>query len=194
MTIVWDVDDVLNDLMRAWFTEAWRPSHPECALSYNDIVENPPDRVLGVAKEAYLESLDCFRVSQQASQMSPNSAILDWLGRHGARCRHLALTARPIQSVPHAAEWVFRHFGAYVRAFGVVPSRLQAGSPVYDRTKAEFLAWFSGAAVLVDDSPENITAAEAVGVTGILYPRPWNRGADTAAEVLGHLSSLVGSE
>ena len=25
LTIVWDIDDVLNDLMRDWFTESWLP-------------------------------------------------------------------------------------------------------------------------------------------------------------------------
>jgi len=26
LTIVWDVDDVLNGLMQTWFTESWKPA------------------------------------------------------------------------------------------------------------------------------------------------------------------------
>lgn len=194
MTIVWDVDDVLNDLMRAWFTQTWLPSHPGCALKYDDITENPPDRVLGISRSEYLESLDSFRASDAARRMPPNREIAQWLSRQGRRCRHIALTARPVENVPHAAEWVFRHFGAYVRAFGVVPSRSQPGSPVYDRTKDEFLTWFGGASVLVDDSAENISAARAAGFEGILYPRPWNGNTGTVAGLLDRLNCLVGDQ
>jgi hypothetical protein len=194
VTVIWDVDDVLNDLMRAWFTETWQPSHPDCALGYADIVENPPDRVLGISRSEYLESLDTYRASEAARNMVPNPAIMEWLSQHGSRCRHIALTARPIASVPHAAEWVFRHFGTYVRAFGVVPSRLSAGSPVYDRTKDEFLRWFGSASVLVDDSAENVSAAQATGLGAILYPQPWNGASGTVADVLHRLSQLVGTQ
>src|SRR3989442_13945880 len=108
VTIAWDVDDVLNDLMRVWFTEIWQPAHPECGLCYDGIVENPPDRVLGIERSEYLQSLDVFRASERARSLAPNGAVLDWLERNGAKCRHIALTARPIASVAHAAEWVFR--------------------------------------------------------------------------------------
>lgn len=180
--------------MRAWFMETWRPIHPQCTLDYDGIAENPPDRVLGIDRSEYLESIDSFRASEAARCMTPNPAIVEWLSEHGSRCRHIALTARPLKSVPHAAEWVFRHFGTYMRAFGVVPVRLPAGSPVYDRSKAEFLHWFGGASVLIDDSADNISAAQAAGLEGILYPRPWNGGAGTAADVLHRLSSLVGAQ
>jgi hypothetical protein len=194
VTIIWDVDDVLNDLMLAWFTETWRPTHSDCALEYADIAENPPDRVLGITRSEYLESIDEFRISEAARLMTPNPAILEWLSQHGSRCRHIALTARPLMSAPHAAEWIFRHFGTYMRAFGVVPTRLPAGSPVYDRKKVEFLQWFGDASALVDDSAENISAAQAAGIEGILYPQPWNSSANTVTDVLERLSFLVGAQ
>ena len=28
LTIAWDVDDVLNNLMEAWLEEAWKPTSP----------------------------------------------------------------------------------------------------------------------------------------------------------------------
>ena len=47
LTIVWDVDDVLNDLMAVWFRDAWLPKHAACPVRYEEITENPPHRVLG---------------------------------------------------------------------------------------------------------------------------------------------------
>ena len=191
LTIAWDVDDVLNDLMLSWFACAWKPAHPECPLTYADITENPPDRVLGVARGEYLESLDSFRASDLAAKMPPNPAVLDWLRAYGPRYRHMALTARPLESVPEAAAWLFRHFGGYLRNFGVVPSRLAAGTPAYDRDKGEFLEWFGKAGLLVDDSEENIRAAERLGLRCVLYPQPWNRSGRTIQETLQQLSQLA---
>jgi hypothetical protein len=191
LTIVWDVDDVLNDSMRIWFAEVWKPLHLDSQLSYSDITENPPDRVLGISRSEYLSSLDAFRVSDRARSMRPNPAVLEWLRDFGAEYRHFALTARPLDSAPHAAEWLFRHLGAYIRGFGVAPARLAAGVPVYDRHKADFLRWLGRADVLVDDSEENLRAAAELGVRGVLYPQPWNRSSRTVQEVLESLAQLA---
>jgi len=191
LTFVWDIDDVLNDLMHAWFTEEWAPAHPACTLQYADIVENPPHRVLGIPRHEYLESLDRFRTSERARAMQPNPAVLQWFERHGAGHRHMALTARPLSSAPEAAEWLFRHFGKYVRCFGVVPTRLEDGVPRYDSAKADFLEWFGKADYLIDDSAENIAAARRLGVRGLLYPQPWNAGVGGAATTLRQLTALA---
>jgi FMN phosphatase YigB (HAD superfamily) len=189
-TIVWDLDDVLNDLMLAWFNEAWIPAHPECRLSYSEITENPPDRVLGISRAEYLASLDEFRLSERARSLRPNAAVLAWLERSGADYRHVALTARPIGCTAPAAEWLFRHFGSYIRTFGVVPSRLATGEPAYDTTKGDFLRWFGRADILVDDSEENIRSAEKFGIRGVLYPQPWNRCSLSVEGVLESLNKL----
>ncbi len=86
---------------------------------------------------------------------------------------------------------MFRHFGAYVRCFGVVPSRLAAGEPAYDVSKADFLRWFGKADVLVDDSVENIAAVRSMGMNAVLYPRPWNGNSVTLTETLRCLSELA---
>ena len=44
LTLAWDVDDVLNDLMQVWLEEAWLPAHPECNVTYRDLTSNPPHR------------------------------------------------------------------------------------------------------------------------------------------------------
>src|SRR5262249_44798421 len=100
--------------------------------------------------------------------------------------RHIALTARPLDTAPAAAEWVMRHFGAYIRVFGVVPCRSTPTTPFYDASKSEFLEWWGRGDILVDDSTDNIESAERIGVCGVLFPQPWNRGpsARPALEVL----------
>lgn len=173
-TIVWDLDDVLNNLMETWFNQAWLPAHSECQLSYNDIRENPPHRVLGIQESEYLSSLDIFRKSSAAAAMSPNHAVLEWLDRYGPRFRHVVLTARPLESVPEAAAWVFRHFGAFVRCFGFVPSRPARTIPKYDCDKGDFIQWLGQADFFVDDSERNIAIAQELGIGSVLYPRPWN--------------------
>lgn len=190
-TIVWDMDDVLNELMLTWFTEFWRPSHPACELTYVDLSENPPDRLLGVTRSEYLCSLDTFRMSERARDMQPNPAVLEWLRNCGSRDRHIVLTARPLDSASHAAEWVFRNFGAYMRAFGVASTRLTPGAPAYDRDKSDFLRWFGKADILVDDSEENLRAAAEIGIRGVLYPQPWNHSSRTVRETLESLSQFV---
>ena len=97
-TIVWDVDDVLNDLMRAWFTSVWKPENPDSLQSYQDIADNPPYRSLGITRAVYLASLDAFRLSDEACHLTPNPAVLEWLRSYGDGYRHVALTARPLHS------------------------------------------------------------------------------------------------
>jgi hypothetical protein len=174
LTIVWDVDDVLNDLMHQWFTHSWLPAHPDCHCRYADLSANPPHQPLGTTREEYLSSLDEFRKSERAQDMAPNQQILNWFSSYGPRFRHVALTARPLESAPNVASWVLRHFGTWVRTFGVVPTRFAENEPIYDRNKAEYLKWFGCGNILVDDSTENIRQAEEIGLRALLYPQPWN--------------------
>ncbi len=184
LTVVWDVDDVLNHLMRDWFERDWKPAHPECRLQYEDITENPPDRVLGITRAEYLDSLDRFRLSAAAREMEPDPEVLAWFRIHGAAFRHIALTARPLDTAPAAAEWAMRHFGQYIRVFGVVPCRALPGTPEYDLTKQDFLEWWGRGDILVDDSPANIAGAQRIGLSGILYGQPWNTGSRSPLETL----------
>jgi hypothetical protein len=188
-TIIWDIDDVLNNLMEAWFEHHWKPAHAGCNLSYSELVENPPHRVLGVSREEYLSSLDEFRMSGAEAQLEPNATIVAWLNAHGRRFRHFALTARPLETVPFQTEWLFRNFSPFIRGYGVVPSRSPASTPVYDLTKGEYLRWLGMGDILVDDNETNIAQALEMGIGAILFPQPWNRSACSIAEVLDKIKS-----
>jgi hypothetical protein len=191
-TIVWDVDDVLNDLMVQWFTHAWLPAHPECRIGFSGLTANPPHEALGIEPSEYLASLDVFRGTQRARNMVPSAEILAWFHASGHRFRHIALTARPLQSAPDVARWVMEHFGAWIRCVGVVPTRTAPGIPQYDRTKADFLAWLGRGDILIDDSPENIAQAAGLGLTTLMPSQPWNQSSLTMHALLEDLTRMAG--
>jgi len=191
LTIVWDVDDVLNDLMRQWFTNCWMTENPESHLSYGDLTSNPPHTALRISRNQYLNSLDEFRKTKKALALEPNPALLEWMRRYGERFRHIALTARPLASAPNVADWVIRHFGAWIRCFGVVHTRENDGLPVYDRDKGGFLDWIKCGDIMVDDSTENIRHAQLRGLKTLLYPQPWNDSDMSIEDLLNRLTYMA---
>ncbi|MCK4795318.1 MAG: hypothetical protein KAV87_66930 [Desulfobacteraceae bacterium] len=194
VTIAWDIDDVLNDLMCEWFEVEWKAEHPKCNVAYEDLSENPPHRILEVSKEHYLESLDAFRADSCYNQMIPVHPVKEWFIHHGQKFRHVALTSVPLFAAGESAKWVLTHFGEWIRTYHFVPSyRVSCTIPVYDQTKQEYLNWSQQVQVdyLVDDNEDNIKGAESVGVKGILFPRPWNSQKNKPIEAtLTILSSL----
>ena len=176
--IVWDVDDVLNDLMRCWFEEHWCRCQPHSPLSYEDLTENPPHKLLAVSRNVYLTSLDEFRLSSAFAEMEPVADVMRWFRQSGADYRHLALTAVPRRTVAASAQWVMRHFGHWIRTFSFVPSpRVNDDFPKYDTTKGEFLLG-RDVALFIDDNEENVRQVERENIKTLLFPRPWNSAAD----------------
>ena len=202
-TIAWDVDDVLNDLMRSWFDLKWLKDHPECKVKYEELLENPPHRILGVDINSYLRSLDEFRLSSLYQEMMPVGETAEWFVQNGRNFRHIALTAVPLIAASASAQWVFRHFGFWIRTFHFVPSKRGGEeTPEYDNDKGDFLKWIQKVDILVDDSYANIQAAESAGVKGIIMPRPWNKSrgqgaggkeprATSAVEALKELENIL---
>ena len=188
-TIAWDVDDVLNELMRVWLERAWRVEHPGCRVRYEELAANPPLKELACTREEYLASLDRFRASGFAT-LDPASDVLAWMEARGSRFRHVALTATPQAAAPVSAEWVMRHFGRWIPVFCVVPSPRDGVVPGHAlRSKADLLQWCR-ADVLVDDNAENVDAARALGLRALLMPRPWNPARETRSDVLDALAAL----
>ena len=187
-TIVWDVDDVLNNLMESWFKQQWLPRHPECQVGYSELTENPPHRVLGVSREAYLDSLDEFRLTRMAG-LAPATEVREWFEARGHQFRHVALTAVPLRAAHISAGWVMCYFGKWIRSFHFVPSPRQDDPPFhYDQFKGEFLRWLRQGDILVDDSSVNLTGAADLGLRGILFPRPWNNESKSVVGLLNQIS------
>jgi len=191
-TIAWDVDDVLNDLMMMWLKQKWIEEHKDCRLRYEGLIENPTHRLLGVGINEYLSSLDGYRLSALYQQMTPVKEIMEWFARCGNNFRHIALTAVPLVAASASAQWVFTHFGAWIRTFHFVPSK-RAGQniPDYDNDKSAFLKWLAKADVFIDDSPVNIKDAESAGIRSILWPRPWNDSKLTPVEALTSMEDFL---
>lgn len=191
-TIVWDVDDVLNDLTRRWLEDAWIPGRPGCSVGYGMLIENPPHSILGVDAADYLGSLDAYRLSPAAAALAPVPEVLSWFREHGDSCRHLALTARPAQTVAPAAAWVFHHFGRWIRTFHFVPSpRPGQELPDWERDKEDALRWLGLGEIVVDDSLANLEGARRLGLATVAVPRPWNGRASSVGEAMEELTRLL---
>ena len=192
LTIAWDRDDVLCELMREWFVRSYVPAHPGSTVRYEDITSNPPSESLGMSLEEYLASLDEFRASPAFDAMTPVASVLDWFQRNGDRYRHVLVTSTTLVSAPAATAWTFRHFGRWIRSVHVLPAkRPDEDLPAYDTDKGSILARLDNVSVLVDDSPGNIAAAEAVGVAGVLVGQPWNDAEGGISDALARLDALL---
>jgi hypothetical protein len=185
------VDDVLNNLTEAWL-QKWRLAHPECQITYPELVANPPNAVVGIGRLEYLESLDRIRCSGAESELlSPHPEVLAWMNREGHLHRHMALTARPGHAVAHAASWVMTHFGKWIRTFAFVPIRQPADWPVYEINKAEYLSAMEIRGLLIDDSLHNVNEVLALNsphLTAWAFPQPWNDSNQSVENILSELS------
>ncbi|MEW6102078.1 MAG: hypothetical protein AB1481_07310 [Candidatus Omnitrophota bacterium] len=185
LTIAWDIDDVLNDLMRLWLENYQRKHRNAHFLKYIDIRENPPHKLLGISKERYLASLDEFRLSGKYEKITPLPEVKRWFLRHGEFFRHIAVSAVPVSSSFVSAEWLFRHFGRWIRSFHFVPSlRNGANEPRYDKSKEDFLRWLGKGDIFIDDNETNIRECKELGIKCILFPRPWNKSKLTISQML----------
>jgi len=193
-TLAWDVDDVLNSLMRAWFDDLRINSSRKIKVVYEQLLENPPHELLDMTMNQYLDSLDEFRISGRYAQLEPNGEILNWFNAHGHCCRHLALSAVPLAAAHISAAWVLKHFGKWIRIFAFVPSK-RAGEmiPEYDRTKADYMVRHGKVDILLDDNPEYIEHAAQIGIQGMLIAQPWNGGKMDLSETLASLTKAVGN-
>ncbi len=184
--IVWDVDDVLNNLTFEWFEEFKADA---CSgLAYGQLSENPPDKILGISMDAYLKSLDDFR-RRKMSSLEPVPEILDWFRLNGAKFRHAALTAVPFSFAAFSAQWVIGNFGNWIRTYHFVPSFRKHDKIVsYDRKKSDILKRIGDVEYFVDDNEFNVHDAESLGIKSIVFPRPWNKNKDLpVSEILRKL-------
>jgi len=190
--VIWDVDDVLNELMREWLEDWWLPRNPSSAARYSDIAANPPHDVLGIPEHEYLASLDQFRTARFA-ELRPRAEVLDWFSAHGDRGHHVALSAPPEPFAHMSAAWVMKNFGRWIRTFAFVPAR-RARPEVAEPSvaKRDYLEWLGHGDVFLDDRDGNVDAARALGIKGIVVPQPWNASRHgSLGEALNELTTVL---
>jgi len=175
-TIVWDVDDVLNNLMEEWLNFYNSRNHTN--FCYKQLTENPPHKILGITKEKYLNSLDTFRnLSYQF--LSPNAMLLKWFKNQGYKFYNIALTSTPLYSAELSAYWVMKYFGEYIREFVFIPSkRNNKKHTVYYETKADWIYRRGGIDFFIDDNENNINQVVRMcnNVSCDILQQPWNNG------------------
>ena len=185
--LVWDVDDVLNDLTLEWL----RAERPGDSGLYESLRDPRLHLGLGIDEQDYLASLDNFRLNGGFEAMEPRPDVLSWFREHGDRARHVALTSTPLRTAPVSATWVMRHFGRWIRTFHVVPStRPDDDAPALDPDKEHALRFLALGSVMIDDRPENLDGARRAGLEAIRFPRPWNGGGNPRT-ALAQLTDMI---
>ena len=169
--ILWDVDDVLNDLTRVCVEKILSRNYP--GLVYENLRHNPPLPELECDRETFVAMLDECR-ERYFAELVPQSEVLGFFREHGGSFRSMALSAAPMSIAPESAKWVLTHFGKWIQSTLYVPS-----------FRANYLvesAMFSGkeeaakllGGILIDDSPENVKKVLNTGGRALLFPAPWN--------------------
>jgi 5'(3')-deoxyribonucleotidase len=183
-TIAWDVDDVLNNLTKRWLIY-WKNNNPLCKISFNQLTENPPHKVINIPLKQYLKSLDKFRMSKNYMQLKPSKIMLNWFAQNGHKFRNIALTSVPFFAAPISANWVLKHFGNWIRTFHFVPSKRKNEKILkYDTNKIDFLNWIEKVDFIIDDKEDIICKAKEFGIKAILFPAPWNSNKNKSPEII----------
>ena len=195
MLILWDVDDVLNQLMSEWFSFWQQHQKIEAALvEISQITSNPPNQVLGIPLEKYLQSLDEFRNSSLGKHLTPHPQVLNWFEEFGDKSIHIALTARPSETMSNQSAWVYEHFGRWIHSVvSVNPCRSGSESrrPPEFSSKGSFIKWLDKPSILIDDNEDNIRDAREYCLRAFLFPQPWNSSDQATKDVLDDLSQFL---
>ena len=188
-TIVWDVDDVLNDLTKEWFNREWLIKHPDCNIIYDELFHNPPHLLLNISIEEYLQSLDDFRMSH-GHNLNPLKEVYNWFKQYGHLYRNIVLTSTPLFYASFSAQWVFLNYGSWICSYNFIPSPRKDSIPFeYFSRKSDFLSWLGKVDLYIDDNEINVFNAQAENINSVLFPRPWNRSSSTISQFLEKLVS-----
>ena len=186
---------MLNQLMREWlsFWQRNKQFDPK-SIGTSQLINNPPHRVLGISLEQYLQDLDEFRKSSRGRQLTPHPRVMKWFQEFGHESVHIALTARPSETMANQSAWIYKYFGRWIHSVvSVDPCR--SGSehqrqPEFS-SKASFIKWLDKPSILIDDSEDNIRDAREHCLRTFLFPQPWNSSNQTTEDVLDELSQFL---
>ena len=187
MIIIWDIDDVLNHLMNSWLSD-WQQETNDHSIKFTNLTENPPHNILGINLESYYESLDVFRNSEIARSQKPNQVLIEWFRKYGSLHTHIALTARPLQTMANQAWWIYHNFGQWIHTVAVVPALRDTETNQRFKNKAQYIQWLGKGDIFVDDNAENVAAVAKLGLRSFLFPQPWNKNQQSEHEFIEDLT------
>lgn len=173
--LLWDIDDVLNDLERLCIETTAQRLKP--GLKFENVKNNPPLPELECSLDQYREILDECRDKYLYEQL-PRREVLEFFQKNGDSFRSMTLSSAPMALAPRSAEWVLRHFGSWIQGTVFVPSPRKTftiGSPLFS-SKAEAVTALGG--ILIDDMPINVEAVRKAGGEALYFPAPWNENKD----------------
>ena len=173
--LIWDIDDVLNELIPLCIDTTAQKLKP--GIKWTDVHSNPPLQELGCTLDEYRQVLDECRDSY-LYDCPPRQEVLEFFQEWGTHFRSVTLSSAPMHMAPRSAEWVLRHFGAWIQGTIFVPSprkHVSVASALF-ASKAEAVLALGG--TLIDDMPVNVEKVRAVGGKALYFPAPWNRNKD----------------
>lgn len=182
--LIWDIDDVLNDLSRLCIESTAQKLRP--GIKFEEIKNNPPLPELGCDLEEFRLILDECRDKYLYSQ-APRKDVLAFFQKNGENFRSMTLSSAPMDMASRSAEWVLRHFGRWIHGTVFVPSprkRVITGSPLFS-SKAEAVVTLGG--ILIDDMPINVEAVKKAGGKALYFPAPWNENKNLAVQDFFHI-------
>ena len=188
--IVWDADDVLNRLMFSWL-DYWNTINNTNA-SYSELSQNPPDSIIGISRKEYIDSLDGFRNSESGKKVLTNDIVKNWFENHGNKFKHVACTARPIETMPNQAWWIYYNYGKWIHTVHAAKTVRDLMDNHHPATKADFISWMNKEVLFIDDSEENVNAVSETGSETMLYPQPWNSSKHSEEEFIAKLNEKLG--
>jgi 5'(3')-deoxyribonucleotidase len=193
-TIVWDVDEVLNNLVIEWL-EYWKVLFPDCKITYDQITNYSLKKVLNAPSNEILQSIDDFKFLGFFTDLKPNQKILKWFEEYGKYFHHIALTSCSLRTSHISASWVYENFGRWIRSFHCIPSSREGKEDIiYDINKAEYIKRIEDVDIFIDDCPENCEKVQDLyhGIKIFTPKKPWNTGTGIdIEEILREITKLI---
>jgi 5'(3')-deoxyribonucleotidase len=161
--------DLLGDLYRV-FAKPFPP--PKWPMTYEDIQEQ-----FGLGREEFWAEID-----RRAPAFWSGMTEYPWcdeLLTTVAEFGQLTVVTSPSSSSAACAgkvEWLLRKFGIDFRDFIITSRRSMLARPG---------RW------LIDDAPEQVTAFNAAGGHGLLFPQPWNLSSGNPRSFITQLAWLL---
>lgn len=177
-TIIWDVDDTLNNFRFDWFLhnkeELKKIDHD---ISYDYFNIKNPYNILNDNKDTFIKSLKDFK-NYNHFKITVNKEIYNWFYKYGKNYNHIILTKCSKDYFEFAVNFVNKYFGKWIQSYNYISGNKKDNLNEF-LTKAEFIKkYFKEIKYFIDDSEKNCKQVEELGIKTFCPKQPWNNGMD----------------